>query len=47
MKGRYYIVDRLFAAADLRLGEDPQQIVRIYRTDGRNAKSGSGDNADD
>jgi len=35
--GRYYIVDRLFAAAELRLGEDPQQAVRITRTDGRTA----------
>ncbi len=37
MRGHYYIVDRLFAAAELRLGEDPQQVVRISRTDGRNA----------
>ncbi len=37
MRGNYYIVDRLFAAAELRLGEDPQQVVRISRTDGRNA----------
>ena len=29
------IVDRLFAAAELRLGGDPQQKVRIVRTDGR------------
>ena len=35
VRGRYYIVDRLFAAAELRLGEDPQAIVRISRTDGR------------
>ncbi|MBB5520110.1 MULTISPECIES: P-type conjugative transfer protein TrbG [Alphaproteobacteria] len=35
VRGRYYIVDRLFAAAELRLGEDPQQVVRITRTDGR------------
>ena len=35
VKGRYYIVDRMFAAAELRLGEKPQQIVRIERTDGR------------
>ena len=28
----YYIVDRLFAAAELRLGAAPQQIVRITRT---------------
>lgn len=34
MRGNYYIVDRLFAAAELRLGKDPQQVVRISRTDG-------------
>ena len=34
VRDRYYIVDRLFAAAELRLGEDPQQVVRITRTDG-------------
>ncbi len=33
VSGNHYIVDRLFAAAELRLGEDPQQIVRISRTD--------------
>lgn len=33
VRGRYYIVDRLFAAAELRLGADPQAIVRIERTD--------------
>jgi type IV secretion system protein VirB9 len=33
--GNYYIVDRLFAAAELRLGEAPQQVVRISRTDAR------------
>jgi type IV secretion system protein VirB9 len=31
----YYIVDRLFAAAELRLGGDHQQKVRIVRIDGR------------
>ena len=31
----YLIVDRLFGAAELRLGGDPQQVVRISRTDGR------------
>jgi type IV secretion system protein VirB9 len=31
----YYVVDRLFAAAELRLGGDHQQKVRIVRTDGR------------
>ncbi|MCI5075313.1 P-type conjugative transfer protein TrbG [Oricola sp.] len=35
VNGSYYIVDRLFAAAELRLGSRPQQIVRIIRTDGR------------
>ena len=38
MRGNYYIVDRLFAAAELRLGEDPQQVVRISRTDGREVR---------
>jgi type IV secretion system protein TrbG len=33
VRGNYYIVDRLFAAAELRLGEKPQQVVRIGRTD--------------
>lgn len=33
VKDNYYIVDRLFAAAELRFGTDPQQIVRITRTD--------------
>ncbi len=33
MRGSYYVVDRLFAAAELRLGTDPQQIVRIVRAD--------------
>jgi P-type conjugative transfer protein TrbG len=30
----YYIVDRMFGAAELRLGTDKSQIVRIQRTDG-------------
>lgn len=40
----YYIIDRLFAVAELRLGAAPQQIVRITRTDLRPspAKEGSG-----
>ena len=38
VRANYYIVDRLFAAAELRLGEDPQQVVRISRTDGRNVR---------
>ena len=33
VRGATYIVDRLFAAAELRLGTDPQQVVRIVRTD--------------
>jgi len=33
VSGHHYIVDRLFAAAELRLGADPQQVVRISRTD--------------
>ena len=37
VRGVYYIVDRLFAAAELRLGESPQRIVRIIRTDARPA----------
>ena len=32
VKGRYYIVDRLFARAELRLGEKDQQVVTIGRT---------------
>ncbi|PHR19475.1 MAG: P-type conjugative transfer protein TrbG [Sphingopyxis sp.] len=31
MRGNYYIVDRLFQAAELRLGTKPQSIVRISR----------------
>jgi P-type conjugative transfer protein TrbG len=34
VRGYYMIVDRLFAAAELKLGAEPQQIVRIVRTDG-------------
>jgi type IV secretion system protein TrbG len=30
----YYVVDRLFGAAELRLGTDKTQVVRIQRTDG-------------
>ncbi len=44
VSGNYYIVDRLFAAAELRLGKDDQQIVRISRTDSsatRTANSGN------
>ncbi|HEY1077088.1 MAG TPA: P-type conjugative transfer protein TrbG [Fontimonas sp.] len=31
----YYVVDRLFAAAELRLGGEKGDVVRIERTDGR------------
>jgi len=34
LRGRYYVVDRLFGAAELRLGERRQQVVRISRTGG-------------
>jgi type IV secretion system protein VirB9 len=33
--GRYYVVDRLFSVAELRLGEKHQQVVRILRADAR------------
>jgi type IV secretion system protein VirB9 len=33
MRGRYYVVDRLFGAAELRLGQKHQRVVRITRTD--------------
>jgi len=39
VSGNHYIVDRLFAAAELRLGEDPQEVVRIARTDGHAGKA--------
>jgi P-type conjugative transfer protein TrbG len=35
VQGRHMIVDRLFAAAELRLGGEHQQKVRIVRTDAR------------
>ncbi|HEV2562275.1 MAG TPA: P-type conjugative transfer protein TrbG [Rhizomicrobium sp.] len=38
VRGNYYIVDRLFAAAELRLGTGKQQIVRISRTDAPQSK---------
>ena len=36
----YYIVDRLFGAAELRLGADKGDVVRIERTDGVVSRSG-------
>lgn len=43
VRGRYYVVDRLFAAAELRLGERRQQVVRIIRQNAgpRRGRSGS------
>jgi type IV secretion system protein VirB9 len=38
MRGTYYVVDRLFTAAELRLGEKRQSVVRIVRTDGGGAR---------
>ena len=35
VRQNYYIVDRLFAAAELRMGGEHQQTVRISRSDGR------------
>jgi len=35
VRSPYYIVDRLFAAAELRLGVNPQQRVRIERSNAR------------
>jgi type IV secretion system protein TrbG len=33
VKGNTYIVDRLFAVAELRLGTSPQSVVKIFRSD--------------
>jgi type IV secretion system protein VirB9 len=32
VRSYYYIIDRLFAAAELRLGTNPQERVRIERS---------------
>lgn len=40
VSGNHYIVDRLFGAAELRLGENPQAVVRISRTDGQAKRAG-------
>jgi len=37
VRQNYYVVDRLFGAAELRLGGEHQQVVRILRTDARAA----------
>ncbi len=39
VRQNYYIVDRLFAAAELRLGDKHQSVVRIVRADGRRGPS--------
>lgn len=39
VRDNYYIVDRLFAVAELRLGRKPQRIVRIVRTDAKRRAS--------
>lgn len=41
MAGRFYVVDRLFGAAELRLGAKKQSVVRIMRTADRSRR---GDN---
>ena len=35
VRGHHMVVDRLFAAAELRFGSDDQRVVRIARSDGR------------
>ena len=36
VKGDWYIVDRLFDSAELRIGESPQSIIGIQRSDVNN-----------
>lgn len=40
LQGRFYIVDRIFDAAELRLGLKDQQIVRIARAGSRKVRRG-------
>jgi type IV secretion system protein VirB9 len=40
LRGRYYIVDRIFDAAELRLGLKKQKVVRIDRGGQRHARRG-------
>lgn len=40
MRGNFYVVDRLFSRAELRLGQDPQQVVRITRSEDKPRKGG-------
>ena len=35
VRGNYYVVDRLFRAAELRLGQKDQTVVRISRVERR------------
>lgn len=39
MQGRYYVVDRIFDIAELRLGVKKQQVVRITRGAGKRGRS--------
>lgn len=39
MQGRFYVVDRIFNVAELRLGTKKQQVVRITRGDGKRGRS--------
>jgi P-type conjugative transfer protein TrbG len=43
VRGNYYIVDQLFFAAELRLGQDDQKIVRITRVDDDRSRSSHDD----
>lgn len=42
VSGRFYIVDRLFGAAELRLGAKKQKIVRVTRGAAKRASRGQG-----
>jgi len=42
VSGRFYIVDRLFGAAELRLGAKRQKIVRVTRGGAKRASRGQG-----
>ena len=42
MRGRFYVVDRLFTAAELRLGTKHAQVVRIDRASGDQTVAASG-----
>ncbi len=40
VQGNRYVIDRLFAAAELRMGKKPQQVVRITRDDAVSVRDG-------